>query len=245
MTEAEYELACGHDGKRPSAFVCKHLLSASGGGFHWGIDEQAPDAPCPDAWCDACETMLRAEGSWTDRAVAAADIKMVCELCYEKFRERNWGDDSKELKRVTKAGVTFLDKRQKKLEQQYKLTGYDRWDWNQEAGQLLFSQAGQRRLFADMVLVGSLSTRTNAWLWSWANPSTEESVKSKTREVRRYGEKHHILKLACARWRTTSEQDAWEMTGAAALLIGAVGAYRTPSDSGFTFMLLTSVNWAQ
>jgi hypothetical protein len=244
VTEAEHELACGDHGKRPAAFVCEHLLAAAGAGFHWGIDAQAPDAPCPDAWCDACEKMLQAEGAWTDRAVAAAEIKRVCDLCYEKFRERNWGDDSKELKRVVRAGAAYLDKRQRKLEQQHKLTGYDRWDWNQEAGQLLFSQAGQRRLFADVVFVGGLSIRTNTWLWSWANPFTEESVKSKTREVRRYGEKQHILKLACARWSAT-EQDAWEMTGAAALLIGALGVYRIPSDNGFTFMLLTSVNWAQ
>jgi hypothetical protein len=94
------------------------------------------------------------------------------------------------------------------------------------------------------VFVGSISTSSNTWLWAWANESDPESVKTKIRAVRRYGEKHHILKLACPHWDAT-EVDGWEMTSVAATVIGGVGSHRTPSADGYTFMLLTSVNWAQ
>jgi hypothetical protein len=39
--------------------------------------------------------------------------------------------------------------------------------------------------------------------------------------------------------------DGWEMTSVAAFLLKAKGAYRSPDERGFTFMILTDVRWAQ
>jgi hypothetical protein len=244
VSEAEYELACGNHSKRPTAFVCTHLLRGANKGFHWGVDDQDPDNPCPDAWCNACDKAVQQEGSWNDRAVAAANIKKVCDRCYEKFRQRHWGDDSRELKRAVRAGAVILNTCQQRLEERFKLSTYEPPDWSQSSGQLVFLHRGQPRLIADVVLVGNLSTRDNTWLWSWANKYDEESIKKRIREVRRYGEKHHILKIACAHWDAT-ETNGWEMVGAAAMLLGGVGAYRVPSADGYSYLLLSSINWAQ
>jgi hypothetical protein len=188
--------------------------------------------------------MLQEQGEWNERAMALADIKVICALCYENSRERNWGPNSDEFDRILSKAVPFLNERQAQLGEQFQIWSYERYDWDQDSGQLVFSHAGKRRVIADIVFVGSLSTRSNTWLWSWANNSHLESMKAKMREVRRYGQEHRLLKLAGAHWNAT-EHDGWEMTAIAALLLGAAGAYRTPSDYGFTFMLMTSVNWAQ
>src|SRR5712675_1358664 len=72
----------------------------------------------------------------------------------------------------------------------------------------VFSDGGKPRVVADIVFVGSVSTRSNTWLWSWANDSYLENVKSRMREVRQYGAKHRLLQLAAAHWSAT-EQDGW------------------------------------
>ena len=61
--------------------------------------------------------------------------------------------------------------------------------------------------------------------------------------MRAYGETHGIKPLVTTNWHA-HEADGWEMTSIAAYLLDAKGAYRTPQDSGFTFMVLTNVQWA-
>lgn len=175
--------------------------------------------------------------------MALANIKLVCDLCYEQLRERNWLEDSKEFNRLISKAVSFLEKRQTRLWKKFRIGEYERFDWDQETGQLLFSHSGKPRVIVDIVFVGSVSTRSNTWLWSWANDSYLENVKSRMREVRGYGAQHRLLKLAAAHWSAT-EQDGWEMTAVASLLLDAVGAYRSPSERGFSFMIMTRADWA-
>ena len=49
----------------------------------------------------------------------------------------------------------------------------------------MFSNEGQaQRLVADIVFVGSVSKRSNTWLWSWANPSVDKGLSAPLRKVR-------------------------------------------------------------
>lgn len=176
--------------------------------------------------------------------MALADIKMVCARCYEDLRERNWMENAEEFDRLLDEAIPFLEERQARLREEFKISSYERYDWDQDTGRLVFSHGGRPQVIADIVFVGSVSTKTNTWLWSWANSSHLEPMKSKMREVRAHGTEHRLLKLAGAHWNAT-ELDGWQMTAIAARLLGAVGAYRTPSESGFTFMLMSRVNWAQ
>jgi len=108
----------------------------------------------------------------------------------------------------------------------------------------VFSHKGTPVVIADVQFVGGFSTHSNTWMWSWANVSFLEPVKSKIREVRAYGDQHRLIKLASAYWGAT-EQDGWDMTAISAFLLGAKGGYRSPHEHGFTFMIMTDVRWAQ
>lgn len=244
MSDGDDSIECAEHGTRAATFVCRHLVAGSELGFHFGLPEDHPDAAWPDAWCDGCDAVFRAEGGWNERSEAEAGVSVVCDVCYERARERNWRQDARAFAELLEEAIAYLEDKQKALQEDFGISDYDRFDWNQGSGQLVFSQGGERRVVADIVFVGSTATRSGTWLWSWANDSFLESLRAPLREVRRYGLENGFLKLASARW-PAEESDGWEMTAIAAHLLGAAGAYRTPSDNGFTFMLLMEVGWAQ
>lgn len=244
MSDGGDTIECGEHGTRAPTFVCQHLVDGSNLGFHFGVPDDDPDVVWPDAWCDACDAVYRAEGGWNERSEAAAGVTAICDFCYERARGRNWREDERAFARLLEEALGNLQDKQQELQEQYGLSDYDRFDWNQGSGQLVFSQGGERRVVADIVFVGSISTRSNTWLWSWANDSFLEPLRAPLREVRRYGLEHRFMKLASARF-PAEEADGWEMTAIAAHLLGAVGAYRTPGETGFSFMLMTRISWAQ
>lgn len=236
------EVSCETHGRRPLALVCTHLFEGEKRGFHCAEDPQ--NLVCPDAWCSACDRLVRQAGEWTEETVAQMDIKLVCDLCYEALRERNWLEEPGEYERLLHRAIAFLQERQERAMQDFRLGQHTRWDWDQDRSQLIFSQAGKPQVIADVVFVGSVSTRSDSWMWSWANPSILEGAKARMQEVRRYGDEHRLLKLAAARWSAT-EPDGHEMSAITAYLLDAAGFYRAPSDYGFTFLIMTQLRWAQ
>ncbi|MBN2686223.1 MAG: hypothetical protein JXR40_13160 [Pontiellaceae bacterium] len=127
-------------------------------------------------------------------------------------------------------------------EKEYKIGTYPRYDWNQETGELIWSDNGVPKVIAKVQFVGSISKKSNTWLWSWANETILDKVKSDILTVKRFGEENQIPKLTNAKW-PAEEVDGWEMTSVAAKLCNAKGAYRTPGDNGFTFMIITDISW--
>ena len=234
---------CASHGNRDATFVCQHLASGTGLGFHWAVDPEEPDLVWPDAWCDACEDVRRREGEWNDRSEAFAGIKLVCAGCYEQARERNWKQDAAAFGVLVADAMTYLQEQQNALYTDFSLGRWQRYHWDQETGQLVFSADGHIRVIADIQFVGSVSTASNTWLWSWANPAFLPAVKQEVRRVRTYGAEHRYLKLVSACW-PAEERDGWEMAAVAAFLLKAKGAYRSPHEHGFTFMVMTNVAWA-
>jgi|CXWL01.1.fsa_nt_gi hypothetical protein len=236
-------VTCGSHGERAGAYLCQHLIDGSNLGFHWGLDEENPDSIWPDAWCDDCDAMLPRNGEWGEITRAFVGVKLVCDLCYEQARSRNWRQDTGVFDRLCCEAVAYLKDKQAETMKEFRISEYERYDWDQDTGQLIFSHNGKARVIGDIAFVGSISVTSNTWLWSWANTSLMESVRGGIREVRRYGEENGFIKLASARW-TASEVDGWEMTAIAAFLLSAIGAYRTPKDNGFTFMIISKIRWA-
>jgi len=140
-------------------------------------------------------------------------------------------------------GHEYLTRCQQSLEEEFRISHWPRYDWSQDAGQLIFSEDSVRKVIASIEFVGSISTKTDTWLWAWGNDSLDQERTRLIRRVRTYGETNGIKPLVTANWHA-HEVDGWDMTSIAAYLLNAKGAYRTPQDSGFTFMVLTNVQWA-
>lgn len=117
----------------------------------------------------------------------------------------------------------------------------ERWDLLQEKGDLVFSLPQGLKAVAPAQIIGTYNSEDKSWLWAWANPSIEESLKKDAQKVREYGEKHRIKQLTESKWRG-SEQEAWTMAAVAAKLSGAQGVYRGPaSDTLFVFITFGKV----
>jgi hypothetical protein len=234
-----------HGPSSDGALVCRHLASGSAAqGFFYEYPEEDPDATCPDAWCQACENLLEKEGGWNEAAMQHAGLRVVCDECFRQIRARNWVQDDEALHELIRESVAYLEDKQGSMCRDFKLGEHKRYDWDQDRAQLVFSNDGKAAVICDVVFVGSLSTKTNTWLWSWANRSIQEGAKGRMREVREYGEENDFEHLAAAYWDAT-EEDGWEMTAIAARMLGAIGAYRSPDKNGLLFMVITDARWAQ
>ena len=138
----------------------------------------------------------------------------------------------------------YLSKRQKSLIKEYKIGEYERFDWDQENGTLVFSNNDKPVVIAKVQFVGSLSNQTKTWLWSWANGVFLENVKNRMDLVKEYGEEHRYKELTKAKWYA-NEAEGWDMTSITAYLLKAKGAYRTSAENGYTYMVITDIHWAK
>jgi hypothetical protein len=142
---------------------------------------------------------------------------------------------------VTSA-YAYLTARQDHLKETFGLSNYERWDWDDDRGAVVFSDAGVPRVVAPSQLVGSVSRKTGTWLWAWANEHVEPRLCRDLEEVRRYGEHHGIWQLTTPKWEA-DETDGWEMTSIAAYILQAKGGYRMPNDQVFSFAIFEAVEW--
>lgn len=242
MSDDENQIECAEHGKTPATFICRHLSEGEGLGFHEGHDPENPDDLYPDAWCDACEEVLEREGEWNDTSEGFANIKIVCANCYQDIRERNWKQDDDAFNHMISTSFDYLKNLQDAFMDAYDIGKHERWDWDQETGKLIFSDEEKPVVECDIDFVGTVSTATDTWMWAWANESFTENVKQRSRQIRRIGVENHYLKLACGHW-AANEVDGWEMTSIMAKETGALGAYRTPSDHGFVYMVIHKARW--
>ena len=242
MSDSDKKVECGIHGTATATFVCQHLAKGGKHGFYWSYDPDNPDDLYPDAWCDECNKVLDEEGEWNDKSEEFASIKLLCSHCYEEIRERSWIQDDDAFHDLISSSFQYLEKRQEEFLDKYRINNHERWDWDQETGKLVFSHEGVPQIEADIHFSGTFSTNSNTWMWAWANDSLEETVKLSSRKVRKIGEEMNLLKLAAAHWDAT-EVDGWEMTAVLAKTINAIGAYRTPGDNGYTYMVVTKANW--
>jgi len=138
----------------------------------------------------------------------------------------------------------YLNAAQDAAKQDFAIGTYQRYDWDQSKGTLVFSNQGVPKVVVDVQFVGSFSKQTNTWLWSWDNATLLPSVKDKILEVRKFGERHGLSELTTAKWKAT-EEDGWAMTAVAAKILQAKGAYRSPDGNGCTFLIFTDIRWAR
>jgi hypothetical protein len=120
------------------------------------------------------------------------------------------------------------------------LGSFDRWDIDQEVGDLVFSNADGATAVAPAQIIGTFSTNDNSWLWAWDNPSIVDDLKRHALKLKEYGEQHGIEKLTTRKW-TGTEEDAWAMTALAVKLCDAQGAYRGPAGPSYVFMTFGKV----
>lgn len=128
-----------------------------------------------------------------------------------------------------------------RLSEEYKLGSYS-WHLDQGTGKLTFSEDGVTKVVADAQIVGSYSTYSHTWMWSWANKSVAEKMKKDIGKVKEFGERQNYKELTTAKWEC-DEDHAGTLTLAAGYLLKSKGAYRGPIEDGYVYMLITDIRW--
>ncbi len=242
MNDDSKHVTCGEHGAASTTYVCSHI--GDDPLQRWHSSRASADNPWPDAWCDRCNAKFLRDGEWNESDSDGVDLRIPCHHCYEralgKSVTRLEGAQLEVWRSFVERCGEELRVKQETLEGEYGLTRHKRWDWDQVRAEIVFSNDGVPAVTAAVQFVGSVSTRSNTWLWSWANPTTAEPVRSRIVAVYDFGEDRDFPHLVVPKW-PAEEVDGWEMSSVAAHVLGAAGVYRTPSDSGFTFLLLWDV----
>ncbi|MCE7072520.1 hypothetical protein LZG74_19540 [Dyadobacter sp. CY327] len=127
----------------------------------------------------------------------------------------------------------------KALQDQFKETfdiAQANWFYNQATGLLTFS-TDDTELNFKYFQVGSFSSKSETWMWSWHNENTLENVKEPTSQIRDFGESFNFAKLTEGHF-ASDEFEAWEFTAISVKLIKGIGVYRPVNDEGLMIFLV-------
>lgn len=138
----------------------------------------------------------------------------------------------------------LMDK-QDVLRDQYGIGDYPRWDYDVDAGTLIFSDQGVPKVIADIQVVGT--TGSKDWLWGLRNSHWPDHITHDLEKVWQFGLDNGIEELTTP-YLEDEDLNAlgWEMTAVAVRVLDAVGAYRPQPDgkSGTVFFLFKSIRFA-
>ena len=241
------DIVCKVHGPAAVALACRHLMAGVACGFHTGPQ----DGTHPDAWCDRCDELLVTGGEWTIEMTRQADMTVTCVYCYDLAKQRNrdlpahtrgkgavlTADEQRKLGDfATKRIASLQEATRGKLE----FDAYARWDYDEEARTLSFTDPDRATLVADVRLVGSFVPASHTFVWSWASHPDGGLLVSQIDTLRTFGEVRGMVQLTTTGWEATLA-DAWEMAAIAGYLVSCEGVYRAEYDDRYWFMLLS--NW--
>jgi hypothetical protein len=136
----------------------------------------------------------------------------------------------------------YLLKQQDNIKQKYGLDDYLQMDYEQETGKMVFTMHGGKKVIMSYCIVGSISDRSNTWMWSWDNPYLLDNVTEDMSKVRSFGEKNGLEKLTSPKW-PGNDDDGWEMTAIATWVLKAKGAFSFLSDEMMVFVVFKNIAW--
>jgi hypothetical protein len=251
MSAQDKTVMCGTHGNTPVTYACRHIAAGIACGFR--RSDEDPSDRWPDAWCDYCEERVSAAGEWTPEL--AADVKILCTHCWDDSRARN--ETVPALARGRAARLTAEEKRRLLHGAVHDTTAkqeaaHARWNiglgantkkamswfFDADGRTLTFSEEGTPRVVADVRLVGSYSTTSDSFQWSWVLYPHDEPMIRGVDRLPAFGEVRGVEELT-RQWWECEIAEAWEMTSVAAYLLGSEAVYRAPFDHVFWFMLLS------
>jgi hypothetical protein len=85
-----HRIRCGTHGERIAAVVCGHMLSDTDRVLGFVENSSLPEDL--QAWCEACEQRFLQEGEMTPAFREFHDMRVVCDFCYARLRDRHSRD---------------------------------------------------------------------------------------------------------------------------------------------------------
>ena len=144
--------------------------------------------------------------------------------------------------------IDQLNAKNKRLEGDFNLGNWSRYDYDLTSGKLLFSDQKVVKVVAEIQIAGSTSAKASNWLWAWSNSNLPGELLVDAKLVRSFGEKNSIDELAQA-YVTDTQDDlevlGWELSATMVRICDALGVYRSPrGEGGGLYLVLKSIGWA-
>src|SRR6187401_2877694 len=86
-----------------------------------------------------------------------------------RTNREEWHMTNEAYDALIEAAYGYLRQQQEQTWSAFNIGSFERYDYDQDTGKLVFSSTGNVRVITDFQAVGSISTRSNTWLWAWAN----------------------------------------------------------------------------
>lgn len=138
-----------------------------------------------------------------------------------------------------------LVEKNRRLQSDFKLGRWPRWDYDLDAGTLTFSEAGIPRVVAEIQIAGTTSDQVGNWLWSWGNGHWPVDLLPDAELARAFGREHGIAELTeeFVKGRDLNAL-GWKLTAVVVRLTDALGAYRpSPKDGVTLYLTCKSIAW--
>lgn len=142
--------------------------------------------------------------------------------------------------------VHQLQEKTERLKAEFRLGDWPRFDYDIDAGTLVFSDQGIPKVIAEIQIVGTTSFKAGNWLWSWGNSHWPMERVTDAERVRAFGEEHGVCELT---HDYVDDDDlnakGWELTAVMVRITDAIGAYRPPrGEGGGLYLTYKSMSWA-
>jgi hypothetical protein len=132
----------------------------------------------------------------------------------------------------------LLESVQGKLEKEFGLGHFERWDLDQESKDLTFSNSSGPAVTCKVYALGTYGS--GFWKWAWANSSLLESFSIKSRKMKKLGPTSGLDVFELESFEA-DENMPWEISGMALKEIGGLGVYRCPSKTSELFVVIESI----
>ena len=158
----------------------------------------------------------------------------------KKVAEQITPESDKQYNDFLRECIADINERNKLLDQQFGVGHFERWDIDQDVGDLVFSNDGTPQVVAKVVIAGTYSLSSESWMWGWANSSLAASLTDATSRVREYGEENNLPDLTEPKTDAT-EDEAWAFASLACRILDSKGIYRGPAGQSYVFMIITDL----
>lgn len=130
-----------------------------------------------------------------------------------------------------------LELKQGQLFEKYYLGNYESYWFDQESASLQFKNAEKVELEFEVIPIGSWSSASKSWMWSWANQSLNEKLKAQTTKLKDLANFTGFDTFESATF-DADEMMAHEITAMAVHHLEALGLYILPSKNLKIFLAL-------
>jgi hypothetical protein len=245
MSSSQRSIECSEHGGAYATFVCTHLVDKPA--QFWFSEVATPKRPSPDAWCKKCERAFQEYGEWNEKNDAQSRISMICNHCYaaKKLASLDQPKGAQGIwQKLVEASHHSLHQKQDNLAEEFSISKHERWDYDQHTGLLTFSNEGKPVVEAKFQVIGSVSKKTNTWMWAWANENIWHVVRRGVKAVADFGYEKQLSRLTVPLY-PADEYTGWEMAGISAHLMKSKGVYRVPGENTELFLALQKIWWVK